>query len=374
MVQSNGKLYFTADDGIHGNELWASDGSASGTLLVKDIAIGNMSANIISNIFADSTQVYFITYSNGSLLDTIKLWKSDGTNNGTINYHSFTSFDLPIQARIIQKNNNRIFYGLTIVNGDNILGLTDGTNGGSWIVSDSLSSFSQIPNSIPFINNHWIYPTRSTINGSGTEPYSTDGVPGNVMKVTDINPSGGYTSGLNWYFNQVTWGGFCYFVANNGSTGPELWVTDGTMFGTHILSDIYVGNNSCFGISSSGDQNFKPCIAGNNLFFVADDGIHGSELWSMTLLTVPIDESNNLKSPVTIFPNPASTEIKLNIADNDVKLMNIFNSLGESIIQDKIKNSSSTIDIDISGLANGIYIIEMVTINGDIKKKFVKGN
>ena len=34
-------LYFRADDGINGSELWKSDGTASGTVMVKDIDSGS---------------------------------------------------------------------------------------------------------------------------------------------------------------------------------------------------------------------------------------------------------------------------------------------------------------------------------------------
>jgi len=78
-------LYFRANDGINGDELWKSDGTASGTMMVKDINIGNLSSFSQypweNSLTAVGNTLYF-TANDGS--NGYELWKSDGTANGTM--------------------------------------------------------------------------------------------------------------------------------------------------------------------------------------------------------------------------------------------------------------------------------------------------
>ena len=69
--------------------------------------------------------------------------------------------------------------------------------------------------------------------------------------------------------------GTLYFLANDGVHGQEVWMTDGTDPGTQLLVDVGPGSNGLRGFFSS-----ALVEAGGSLYFVADDGVNGDELWS----------------------------------------------------------------------------------------------
>ncbi len=87
LTNVNGTLYFTASDGTNsydnrnrtnGRKLWKSDGTAAGTVLVKDILIDDEESNNLTNV---NGTLYF-TASDGT--NGYELWKSDGTEAGTV--------------------------------------------------------------------------------------------------------------------------------------------------------------------------------------------------------------------------------------------------------------------------------------------------
>ncbi len=78
----NGMLYFTNEDGEHGRELWKSDGTASGTQLVKDITPGQDGSDM-RRLTSFGGKLYFnnLQMTEGAM--RYHLWTSDGTADGT---------------------------------------------------------------------------------------------------------------------------------------------------------------------------------------------------------------------------------------------------------------------------------------------------
>jgi ELWxxDGT repeat protein len=76
----NGRAVFVADDGVHGTELWVTDGSAAGTSLVKDIHLGSQGAYLHHFAAIGNGQAVF---SADEGINGIELWVTDGTSLGT---------------------------------------------------------------------------------------------------------------------------------------------------------------------------------------------------------------------------------------------------------------------------------------------------
>ena len=252
LVAFDSQLFFVADDGVHGRELWKSDGTAEGTVLVKDIMDGGDGSNP-SGLVVFAGKIFFtvLAYDENTGSPVTQYWSSDGTADGTnlftdrvfpvVYSQYFYTFDVNTSFAIA--GGRMFFAGHDDANGDE-LWVTDGTDAGTLLVKDIAAGST---------GSEEVFPNSSR--------------PRNFTLVGDT----------------------VFFVANDGVVGYELWKTDGTQAGTVLVKDVATGTTR----QSSWDDAGNPIqinvprdsypesltALGNTLLFVADDAVNGRELW-----------------------------------------------------------------------------------------------
>lgn len=302
------RLFFFADDGSSGKELWVSNGSSAGTRLVKDLIPGREDGTPIVGVIASSDNVFFQAYLPGKGLE---LCVSDGTAEGTrVLTQSSMMFVLEGFSTVV---GNKLFFVMDAgpKGTDHELWVTDGTVAGTRLVKDivpgaegsAIEKLTRVGNSVYFLASPgsgrelWISDGSATgtrrvtpqgefflfgeelvalgsalvfsaaVSGdpAGRVLWITDGN-GGTRKLADINPSGSSDPrSLTVVGNQL------FFTADDGQRGTELWISDGTPTGTRLVKEITPGRAGTW-------ISFTTAV-GNRLFFVADDGQRGHELW-----------------------------------------------------------------------------------------------
>jgi len=308
------KFYFTVNNGNNGTALWTIDstgilpGTPGTPVFIKNFG-PEVNGRQLRNLTAGKDTagkdiLYFVAYdsTNGTAI-----WKSDGTSGGTVLvdavYKSMgldLSYDLPIENLTavgsdlyftaynsdgsgyelsklgggVKDNSGNSFRELTDVNGT----LSYVKDSQLWqIINDNPPEFistNGTPYNLANINNQlWFATTSSPYTRSplvkvGSDLYFTlfDGT--NYQLFRNSNPVG---NAIPLITNLTNVNGKLYFTANDGISGNELWKFDDT---TNVLSqveDIYLD-------APSSNPNSLTSV-GNTLYFTAEDGVHGYGLW-----------------------------------------------------------------------------------------------
>ncbi|AFY58027.1 hypothetical protein Riv7116_5659 [Rivularia sp. PCC 7116] len=280
LIAVNNTLFFSANASSIQNtpdkELWKSDGTDAGTVLVKNIN-PNDSSN--PDLLADINGTLLFSAEDGT--NGRELWKSDGTDSGTVlikdinpgndSSISPTPFTAPTSNsgnKFADVNGTFYFVADDGTNG-NELWKSDGTEAGTVLVKDIVSgNEGSNPNNLINVNGTLFFSVND--GNSGVELWKSDGSESGTTLVKDINPGENSSNPAN----LISLDGILYFTADDGSNGVELWKSDGTEAGTVLVDDINPGNAS----SNPGDfTEFS-----GELYFNADDGVNGRELWGLT--------------------------------------------------------------------------------------------
>lgn len=284
----NGFYYFTAETAAEGRELWRTDGTSAGTTLVKDIIAGPEGSNFTNNYNLFSNGSYLL-FSANTPSSGVELYKSDGTAGGTVVLKDISPLgDSSNPREFFQLNNIVLFLADDSTHGEE-LWKTDGTAGGTVMVKDiNPGAASSTANMFFFFgfhlfNNHVYF--KATDGNSNGQLWSTDGTTGNTVMLKDIIPGNGtvsfilITDGVNLASKFI-------FPVSDIESRNELWESDGTVNGTKLFKAFALADSGeitynllSYSFNFSNGTLTQPLFQGNKFFFIANDSIHGRELW-----------------------------------------------------------------------------------------------
>ncbi|MBE9181078.1 pre-peptidase C-terminal domain-containing protein [Oculatella sp. LEGE 06141] len=396
-ISVGGTLYFTANDGINGVELWKSDGTETGTIRVTDLAPGSGDANP-EQLTAVGNNLYFWAAINPNQKDekvlhrgtvdpntgemTVETLTNAGvftgdsnqfTNvNGTLYYRAATPTQgnelyritnagtaTPSTPEIIDVRSGNtgsnpsnltavgdsLFFvagtfaeGIElrrITNGSNDIAVFDATEGSTRSIRNNTTAgwrIAAVGSTVYFAadggdsgeelwkivnaetadsNSQTLVKEIQTTPGIGSDPLNltsynnklyftaNDGINGRELWVSDGTSAGTkMVKNINMGDNLgsdpgelTVFNGLLYFSAtdgesstNGGTTGRELWASDGTLDGTSLVLDINSGGIFDEGIyTPEGSNPRNLTVASGQLYFVANNGdsLNGVELWSI---------------------------------------------------------------------------------------------
>ena len=258
------KVYFAANDGVHGQEPWSTDGTANGTALVKNISTSASSSSPREIVSADDV-IYFKA---SDPIYGYELWRSDGTESGTTvvadinpNIGGSTS-DL---GELIIVGTNLFFAADTnsccVAGGE--LWISDGTEAGTTQVKDiNPGEPGSSPDDLAELSGTLFFQAYDGVHGD--DLWKSDGTEEGTERVKDIEPG----SGALGPEDLTAVSGMIYFIAR----AAELWKSDGTGIGTVLVKDISAG-------VTSGRWPTNLTAVGDTLYFTKDDDVYGEELW-----------------------------------------------------------------------------------------------
>ena len=271
LTNVNGTLFFAATDAAAGRELWKSDGSDTGTVRVKDIYTGgNSDPSDLCNV---NGTLYFAAYTPNPGRE---LWTSNGTESGTVLFkdvfavqHWDGTYIGSNPRSMTNLGGNLFFVAASNHDGANPTSyqvwVSDGTSNGTI----KLTSIADDPNPVEltpagsqmfFIAGYW----------RARQVWVTDGTVGGTHQVKYLDHAYGETPSSLCNLNGVVY--FSTPVNDTDGAGHELYRTDGTDAGTYLFKDIFPGT----GWNQGSDPGNLKAVNGTLFLTARPDASNGS--------------------------------------------------------------------------------------------------
>ena len=265
LTEVNGVLFFNACD-TAGCELWKSDGTEAGTVRVKDInpGPGSSQPNALTNV---NGTLYFAA-SDG--VSGFELWKSDGTEAGTVRVKDINPGPASSSPIGLTNVSGRLFFSAIDAASGRELWKTDGTEAGTVRVKDIVPGpGSSSPFNFLNLNGIVLFSACGAPSFGDCELWRSDGTEAGTFRVKDINPGPGSSHPAE----LVDLHGNAYFrVCLSAVSECQLWKSDGTEAGTSLVKSVDAD-------ISANTPLYSLTVALDKLFFDGCDSLTGCELW-----------------------------------------------------------------------------------------------
>lgn len=385
---SNSKgLFFAADDGKNGLELWKTGGKQAGTGLFVNLAPYPMPEKTIADedafeyynysskfwdLYVSNDQIYIMTYTGVWVTDGVntpielyssprlgqpyasankfeaanglvyfnvvnELWQTDGSVEGTVNVgvvdNTRPNDTTPIRG--LRAISNKLYFtGYANTYGDEVFQYSEGS---ITLVKDVIPGQNQYIWGLEseVVGNSYYYTKFTTTEGC--QLYVTDGTADNTRLLRSFGTAGSCPSYLTNFKDSLL-----VFSAYDSENGYELWKSDGTVAGTQLVKDIYPGTNSGSPINYA--NKIKYAVFEDNVYFLASNG-NGRLLFKSDLTpegTVPLANIGDIyayaakggvyfasgdagdSEPAKIESTPESKRILANLVPNWYSLPQYF--------------------------------------------------
>ncbi len=305
-----GDLYFRATGVGTGKQLYRFD--FSGTLTGTATLLTNLTEFSISPKLATASYFYFTAHdfsngselrrTNGTTVDTLDAWPGVGSASAVVlgavqggvlvslslpddghevglwseSDGSFTSLDMragvgsaSVKAAITTGAGDVVFGAATASDGlFRLMRVPAGSAAPQALDTLDRGDASGVATDLVIAGGKIFFGASDPVHG--TELWVTDGTPAGTHMVKDVNPGAGSSVGLP---QLQVFGNVVLVFLDDGVNGRELWRSDGTEAGTYILKDIFVGEEA----SATFDEPFG--ILDGLAVFTAEDETFGEEPW-----------------------------------------------------------------------------------------------